>query len=149
MSLDVSLISKTKKIKMSGTGVFVRDNGATRELSFEEVSEKFPNAIISTTKEIETNEVYTANITHNLNKMAMRVGLYQVLWRPEELGLCRAKELIEPLSDGLRVLYKNAVELEKINPENKWGNYDNLVEFTENYLEACYEYPDARVEVSR
>lgn len=29
-------------------------------------------------------ELFEANITHNLNKMAKEVGIYEYLWRPDE-----------------------------------------------------------------
>ena len=35
------------------------------------------------------------------------------------------------------------------NPQNGWGNYDNLVAFTQQYLDACKRFPLARVRVSR
>lgn len=31
----------------------------------------------------ETEDVYWANITRNLNKMASEAGIYEALWRPE------------------------------------------------------------------
>ena len=31
-------------------------------------------------------KVFTANITHNLTKMADSVGVYKALWRPEEIN---------------------------------------------------------------
>ena len=45
MSLDVSLYSKNP-ISKKGTGVFIRENGKTKELTIEEVREKYPNAVI-------------------------------------------------------------------------------------------------------
>ncbi len=48
--------------------------------------------------------VYESNITHNLTEMADAVGIYKYLWRPEELGITKAKDLIKPLADGLVVL---------------------------------------------
>lgn len=68
MSLDVSLISKTP-ITKKRTGVFIRENGKNKELTVEEVIEKFPNAVVEE-NEFETECVFDANITHNLNKMA-------------------------------------------------------------------------------
>ena len=32
---------------------------------------------------------------------------------------------------------------------NGWGMYEHFVPFVEKYLEACKEYPDAVIEVSR
>ena len=59
------------------------------------------------------------------------------------------KELIEPLRQGLHNLKIEPERYKKFNPENGWGSYDGLVKFVENYLNACYEYPDADVKVSR
>ena len=101
------------------------------------------------TEEAETNEVYSANITHNLGKMAGEAGIYEHLWRPDEIKITKAKELIEPLRQGLHNLKSEPERYKKFNPENGWGSYDGLVKFVENYLNACYEYPDADVEVSR
>lgn len=97
----------------------------------------------------ETEQVYWANITHNLNTMAGEAGIYEHLWRPDEIKITKAKELIEPLRQGLHNLKSEPERYKKFKPENGWGSYDGLVKFVENYLNACYEYPDADVEVSR
>lgn len=147
MSLDVSLLAK-KPTKKSGTGVYVRDNGKTRELTIGEVREKFPDAEVAP-QEYETDEVYTANITHNLGTMADKAGVYYAMWRPEEKGWTHAKQLISPLEAGLEALKADPSAFRKLNPDNGWGSYDGLVEFVEGYLEACREWPDAEIEVSR
>jgi hypothetical protein len=36
-----------------------------------------------------------------------------------------------------------------LNPENGWGNYGDFVPWIERYIEACCEYPDSDVHVSR
>ena len=50
-------------------------------------------------------EVYSANITHNLNRMAMEAGIYECLWRPDEHGITKAAQIIaQNLTDiGLKV----------------------------------------------
>lgn len=35
-------------------------------------------------------EVCALNITHNLGRMAKEAGIYQHLWRPEEIGVTKA-----------------------------------------------------------
>ena len=94
---------------------------------------------------------YDANITHNLNKMAGAAGIYKHLWRPEEIGITKAVELIVPLCDALgRLLDPNNKEFfEQFNPKNGWGNYDGFVEFVSGYLDACRKYPEAEINVSR
>lgn len=94
-------------------------------------------------------EVFEANITHNLTKMADEAGLYKALWRPDELGIDTAKVLIPLLENGLKQLQEDPERFKKLNPENGWGTYEALVSFTERYLEACNEHPDARIYISR
>lgn len=95
----------------------------------------------------EREHLYEANITHNLNKMAEAAGIYKHLWRPEELGIRTAKELIEPLTKGLERLRANPEYYMTFNPENKWGNYEVLVKFVEDYIANCESHPEATVKV--
>ena len=95
------------------------------------------------------DQIFTANITHNLNSMADAAGIYRHLWRPEELGIVYAGELIKPLEEGLRDLKANPTHFKRLNPENGWGSYEGLVAFVEEYLEACKEHPKSLIEVSR
>jgi len=97
----------------------------------------------------EPNEVYSANITHNLNKMAMEAGIYEALWRPEEIGKKKASEIVEILEKGLSDLKERPQHFEKFNSPNGWGMYEHFVPFVENYLNACKEYPNADIEISR
>lgn len=149
MSLDVSLIEKEKVFRKGGTGVFIRDAGKTRELTDAEMAERFPDAIVNVLESYETNQVYTANITHNLNTMAEEAGIYIAMWRPEENGWTKAKDITDTLERGLRNLLENPSIFKKFNPKNGWGDYDGLVEFTSNYLRACIAYPEAEIDVSR
>ena len=98
---------------------------------------------------IERAQLYEANITHNLGAMAGVAELYYHLWRPEELGITKAFELIRPLKEGLALLKSNPDKFYPYNPTNGWGAYTNLVTFVEEYLAACEEYPEATVEASR
>lgn len=95
------------------------------------------------------NEVFEANITHNLNKMATAAGIYQHLWRPEEFGITKAHEIIEPVSQGLRKMMENPVRFKKFNAPNGWGTWDHFVPWIEKYLSACEQNPNATIEVSR
>lgn len=98
---------------------------------------------------VMTYGVYDANITHNLGKMAELAGIYKHLWRPEELGISKANELIVPLCNGLKLLKSDPDKFKELNPENGWGDYDGLVRFITEYIEACERYPDADIKVSR
>ena len=93
--------------------------------------------------------VFDANITHNLGAMAEEAGIYKHLWRPEEIGITKASQLIEPLREGIALMKIEPLRFEKHNPTNGWGSYKDFVPWLERYLAACEEYPDADVGVSR
>ena len=103
----------------------------------------------NTHKTEEEDVVYDRNITHNLNNMAEWAGIYNHLWRPEEIDIRMASQLIEPLKKGLEKLKENPVEAKKHNAPNGWGLYEHLIPFVEDYIEACEKYPDSNVSVSR
>jgi hypothetical protein len=94
-------------------------------------------------------ELFSANITHNLNRMADEAGIYQALWRPEELKIASAGDLIPMLRDGLAQLNADPARFEAFNAANGWGLYEHLVSFVELYLAACEENPRAKVRASR
>lgn len=144
MGLDVYLIAE-KPVKKKGTGVFYREGGKTLELTPEQVLERWPDVKIEEF-EHETKEVYTDNITHNLNKMAEACGLYEPVWRPKEK---KAKDLIPKLEKGIKKLKENPDMFKKLNPENGWGSYEGLLSFAENYLQACINNPETEVRVWR
>lgn len=100
-------------------------------------------------RKVQPCDVYEANITHNLTEMAKEAGLYEALWRPEELKVTWAHQLKPFLKKGLKRLKQEPERFKKFNPKNGWGSYDNLVSFVEKYLEACKENPDSYIEISR
>lgn len=98
---------------------------------------------------VRPTEVYSANITHNLVPMAEEAGIYQHLWRPDEIGITKAAELILPLSAGLLLLEQNPERFKAFDSPNGWGRYEHFVPFVRHYLEACEANPDAEVTVGR
>lgn len=137
MSLYVSLISKipiTKKV----TGVFIRENGKNKELTVEEFREKFQNAVV-VENEFETECVFDANITHNLNEMADAAGIYEVFWRPEEIGATKASDIIPILKKGFEDMKARPEYFKKFDSENGWGTYKDFLPCVESYLNACRE----------
>ena len=152
MSLDVSLIINTPiKKGVASSGIFVRENGCNVEITREQWDERNPGIepVVVMNESLDTFEAFTRNITHNLTEMADAAGIYKALWRPEEVDIYKAKDLIDPLREGLHKLKLDPDRFKKFNPPNKWGNYDGLVQFVESYLNACYEHPEAKVEVCR
>lgn len=142
MSLDLYINSKIP-IKKTGTGIYVRDNGETKEItSIEEYIKYFPNAPIENfhSNEYETCEVWSGNITHNLNIMAKHVivqhhTLYELLWHPEDvLKDNTLYEYIHLLCMGYFDLTSHPSEYKQYNPDNSWGSYEILIKFTEDFL---------------
>jgi hypothetical protein len=150
MSLDVYL-NLPGAVVERGSGIFIRENGATVEISREEWDRRFPGREPVTMSEDvgSGSTVYSRNITHNLGKMAAEAGLYVPLWRPETAGFRTARDLIEPLRRGLTLLKAEPEHYRRFAPANGWGTYESLVEFVEGYLAACEKYPAADLTVSR
>ena len=101
--------------------------------------------------EADGNEitVFDRNITHNLWNMADKAGIYEALWRPEEIKAVYARDVVERLEAGLEDLNKRPKYYEKFNAENGWGLYEHFVPFVGAVLEACKKYPSAKIYVSR
>jgi hypothetical protein len=97
----------------------------------------------------ETEELYSASVTHNLKPMAEEAGVYTHLWHPDEIGISKAGQLIEPLRAALALVKANPRRFRKHSAKNGWGVYENFVPWIEAYLVACEEHPDANVHVSR
>lgn len=98
---------------------------------------------------VDGADVFEANITHNLNKMAAEAGIYKHLWRPEEIGVTRAEQLIEPLRAGLLLMVERPSYFEQWDAPNGWGRFENFLPWVAKYLEACIANPNAEIKVSR
>jgi len=97
----------------------------------------------------DNEDLYWANITHNLTKMADEAGIYQHLWSPEKVGCFKGGDLIKWLKLGLSDLKSRPEHFKQFNSENGWGMYKHFVPFVEKYLEACIDYPDAKIFISK
>jgi hypothetical protein len=122
------------------------DVALTGELVTEECT--CPNCDNKHTR-VETPVYYTSNITHNLGTMAAAAGIYEHLWRPDEIGITKAKDLIAPLVKGLALLKSDPRHFEKYDAPNGWGKYEHFIPFVEEYLEACKNYPESNVSADR
>jgi len=91
--------------------------------------------------------VFEANITHNLNKMAIAAGLYDFLWHPKENGIFFASDLIKPLKSGIKSMKINPKRYRKLDAKNGWGKYEEFLPWLEELLAACRENPNSSVSV--
>ena len=116
----------------------------------------------------EKEEIYGANITHNLCEMAEQAGIYKALWRPYQLHkdyvhtedykiemefensvTIIASDIIDVIEQGLDLLKNRPDYFSKFNSPNGWGTYVHFVPFVENYLNALKQYPNLIVIVDR
>ena len=100
-------------------------------------------------KVIAPTTIYQDNITHNLNKMAKEAGIYQHLWRPEELEIVTAAQAIPRLELGLETLLSDPERFKAFDSPNGWGRYENFLTFVQGYLQACRTHPTALLRASR
>lgn len=116
----------------------------------------------------EKEELFSANITHNLGKMAGKAGIYEALWRPyrldsrfvpmedyrqewefEDNTVIKAKDISWIIEKGLKDLEARPDYFKKFDSPNGWGLYVHFVPFVKNYLNALKRYPEATVKTSR
>ena len=121
------------------------------------------------TLEPKKEEMYSANITHNLGDMASEAGIYEALWRPyrlkegynipeddhnaeykfEEENPVRAFEIIPVIEKGLEDMLARSEYYKTFDSPNGWGLYVHFIPFIERYLEALRKYPESFVECDR
>ena len=92
---------------------------------------------------------YEGNVTHNLRGMAIAARVYECLWRAPENDFKDAQQLIIPLKKAISAMEKNPEKFKTFYPKNGWGKYDGFLAWLKELLDACREYPDARIETSR
>lgn len=95
------------------------------------------------------DEIWQANITHNLTDMADAAGIYGIVWSPDENGIERAHQIIEPLRKAIADMKARPEFYERYNAKNGWGTYKCFVPWLERYLKACEDNPEAFITVSR
>jgi len=97
----------------------------------------------------EKHYVWDGNITHNCGRVAWAAGIYEAMWRPEELGLELAGDLAPLLSAGLWAMETWPAHFQQFEPSNGWGTLEQFIPFVREYLEACRRYPSAKVSTWR
>lgn len=93
--------------------------------------------------------VFSANITHNLGKMAGACGVYYACWRPEEIHCKKAKHILPMLEEGVKLLESYPDFYKTFDSPNGWGTYPNFLQWLTEYRDACKMYPEAKIEADR
>jgi len=96
-------------------------------------------------------DVYETSISHNFVSLAKGVGVYEIIWRPEETEtISEARDLIAPLEKALAYIIQNPDKFTMLLPD--MSTKDDLwffYRFIDEYLKACGEYPKAKIFASR
>lgn len=98
---------------------------------------------------INSELLYSANITHNLNQMADKAGIYEALWNGEENGIKTGKQLADILNPAIRDMDLNPGKYRPFNASNGWGTYEVFVPWLEELRDRCVMYPDCLIEISK
>ena len=96
-----------------------------------------------------SSELFSANITHNLARMANAAGIYDCLWRPAESLIIHAHQIIQPLRNGIALMESDPSRFKKLDAANGWGTYETFLPWLKELLAACEENPGATVKAYR
>jgi len=91
-------------------------------------------------------ELFHQNITHNVSPMWHKAGIYNELYNSDK---SKIKGITGLLKMGLAKMKTDPEEYKKLNPPNGWGNYEHAIEFLEEVIKGCKEYPEAYVGISK
>jgi len=90
----------------------------------------------------DEESVYSSNITHNCNVMAMEANIYEALWHPERIRCFKAKDIIGIVTEGFVDMLKNPEYYKKFEPSNGWGTYEHFIDWVYDYTKALVKYPE-------
>lgn len=91
-------------------------------------------------------EVFTANITHNLNRMWQLAGCYEVLYGSHEKTVV---EITPAITVAVDYMLEHPDECRKLDASNGWGTYEHALPWLQKTLWACQRFPKATVRVCR
>ena len=93
-------------------------------------------------------EVFEANITHNLWPMAKHAWIYEALRHPNLIKAEYARQIIDKVEKWLADMKKRPGYYRSFDASNGWGTYEDFIPWIEKYLEACKKYPQAMITTS-
>ncbi len=99
--------------------------------------------------QVEPVDVCEANVTHNLTAMADSLGIYTMLWHPEDCeSINKASDIVVYLENALELLVLEPHKYKHLEADNGWGTIDWMTGFLDKVIKGCKEFPDAIIEVS-
>ena len=147
MSLWIHLeIDVSPLLPFTSSGILVRKNGQTVEITEEEWDRNYPGVtpyVIQT--EPHTMTVWELNVTHNLVPMARALGVYEAIWCPEDIGCSQAWGILPMLRDAYHTLRADREDYRSYEPGNGWGTVEGMIDVLSDYLRACVQWPHATI----
>lgn len=95
----------------------------------------------------QKEEIFSLNITHNLNKMADTAGFYKQLWHLEGITTC--EDLLPHIEQGILELESNPTKYKQYSAKNNWGTYEQFIPWLKDLAEKLKIEPKAILYVSR
>jgi len=95
---------------------------------------------------VQPTDVFDANITHNLSKMWSEAGCYKALYQSEGKT---AQEVLPDLLKALDDMERRPEYFRQFDAHNGWGTYEHALPWLRKLVDACNEYPDATIRVSK
>lgn len=94
----------------------------------------------------ELEELFSANITHNLTRMWREAGVFDALYESEGK---RAADIVGALTEGVATMAREPDRFHAFSAPNKWGTYEQALPWLERVREACIESPYGVIHISR
>lgn len=90
--------------------------------------------------EVDTDEVFSRNMTNNVMSMAREAGIVDCIWMDNKTP---AKDILPIIEAGLSDMISNPDKYAKFNASNGWGTYDQFIPWLKDYVYHLREYPDS------
>lgn len=91
--------------------------------------------------------LHEQNITHNLGKMAEKLGIYTILWGHKRVA--NAGKIVEPLTQAIDKMKSCPDEYRQFDASNGYGTYDDFLPWLIELRNNCENYPESSIECYR
>lgn len=93
-------------------------------------------------------QLESLNITNNLIDFAIALNCYECIWKPKNLNIITAYQLLPHLYEAYYNVIKYGDIYLSLLPKNGWGTKEQFLNFIDQYIEACITYPNTLIETS-
>ena len=98
------------------------------------------------TLKIGNEEIFDANITHNVVSMWEKAGCCEALYKSDGQ---KAMDVRDIIVDAVVDMMKHKAEYKKLDSPNGWGIYEDAFKFLLSVAVACCDFPEAIIGVDK